>query len=121
MMRNFMLGRVFVNPKKKTFVLLNLTEEDYIIKVKCDNEDKFDYQIGLGILISKWVAKANVGMPILDKYKFAREKLSKRVDGKRQLNFRKYSEWVLLNYFHCDLEHIDRIMKQLREEGEATI
>lgn len=90
------ISRFIINYKKKC-VFLQLKNEK--ITIKCDEEDKFDWKIGLGLAISK--LKGN------GKYKAHRDFF--RNEKTHKLNVKKYAEWVLREYYHNDMYDLQNL------------
>lgn len=99
---------VYANEEKKTMVL-KFYDEKYVIK--CDEDDNFDYEIGLGLLISK--LKSNNKRLV-----FMRELLRNK---KRQLDYKKYSKYVLFEFFNYRKDKIEDVLKQLKENGKVEL
>lgn len=104
---------VYANPLKKTIVL----KENYsqrVCKIQCDKDDKFEVRVGLGLAISKIMNESTKK----EKYAFARDCF--RYEKNHKLNYKKYSEWCLMEFFNCDLEEIAKIIMELENKGKAN-
>ncbi|MGN1337387.1 MAG: hypothetical protein ACI4WW_02815 [Candidatus Coprovivens sp.] len=92
-----------INRTKKT---IHLSYNGNEVTIKCSEEDKFDWKIGLGLAISK------VGAINNKVAKFHRELL--RNEKTHKLNYKKYSMWCLyefFNYNNAPIKSIDLLIK----------
>lgn len=94
-------SRFQINEEKKC-VFLQLNGKKNCIK--CDDEDKFDWKIGLGLAISQLNDNA--------KYKAHRDLFRNRKTHK--LNVKKYAEWVLREYYHNDMFDLENLEKRVK-------
>lgn len=78
--------KIIVDEKNRVVVVENCFKK---LVVKCDKDDKFDLKIGLGLALSHWND--------CKKYRVMREFFRNK---KRMLDYKKYANWVLLDY--CD-------------------
>lgn len=100
------ISRFIINYEKKC-VFLQIKNEK--ITIKCDEEDKFDWKIGLGLAISK--------LNDNEKYKQHREFF--RNKKTRKLDVKKYSRWVLNEFYGndmFDLENLELRVKNAKDK-----
>lgn len=90
--------KIIVDEKNRVVVV-----EDYCRKlvVKCDKDDKFDLKIGLGLALSHWNNDCK-------KYRVMREFFRNK---KRMLDYKKYANWVLLDYCNYSEKAVECFIK----------
>lgn len=95
---NEMMGRKIIVDEKNRVVVV----ENYFRKlvVKCDKDDKFDLKIGLGLALSHWHN--------FKKYRVMREFFRNK---KRMLDYKKYANWVLLDYCNYNEKAVEDFIK----------
>lgn len=96
------------NEKQKVVVIYNIGKE--VIKIECAKEDKFDLRIGVALAISKWLD--------CKKYKVLRTKFFRK---NNKLDYKKYAEFILLDYFCYNVEEIDKFISELKDEGRKCL
>lgn len=96
------------NEKQKVVVIYNIGKE--VIKIECAKEDKFDLKVGVGLAISKWLD--------CKKYKVLRTKFFRK---NNKLDYKKYAEFILLDYFCYNVEKIDKFISELKDEGRKFL
>lgn len=96
------------NEKQKVVVIYNIGKE--VIKIECAKNDKFDLRIGVGLAISKWLD--------CKKYKVLRTKFFRK---NNKLDYKKYAEFILLDYFCYNVEEIDKFISELKNEGRKFL
>lgn len=94
---------LYVNFDKKVVVLKTFKNET--IKIQCDKDDKFDWKIGFALCLSK-LSKDDF------KYKKHREYFRK----KGVLDIKKYTNWVLTEYYNNDLISMEQELKFMEKE-----
>ena len=99
------LSRFQIN-KEKRCIFLQLNNEK--ITIKCDKEDKFDWKIGLGLAISKLNDNA--------KYKAHRDLF--RDKKTHMLDIKKYTYWVLTEFYHNDMWDLGNLEKRVKNTKE---
>lgn len=82
--KKFSTKNIVVNENKKTVVIYNSSSK---VVVKCHEDDEFNIKIGLGLAISKMINSK--------KHRAMREFFRNK---KKKLDYKKYAEWVLLDY-----------------------
>lgn len=89
--------KIIVDEKNRVVVV-----EDNFRKlvVKCHKEDKFDLKIGLGLALSHWND--------CKKYRVMREFFRNK---KRMLDYKKYANWVLLDYCNYSEKAVEDFIK----------
>lgn len=92
-----MRNKIIVDEKNRVVVV-----EDNFRKlvVKCDKDDKFDLKVGLGLALSHWYD--------CKKYRVMREFFRNK---KRMLDYKKYANWVLLDYCDYDEKAVEDFIK----------
>lgn len=96
------MNRVMVLPDERLTILL-IDSKKYVIK--CHNDDKFDYKIGIGIAISKHLERVLKGS-------FTKElKLLKT-----SLDYKDYAEYCLKKYYAFDLNKVNKLFERVRKE-----
>lgn len=95
-------SRFTINKEKKC-VFLQLDNKK--INVKCADEDKFDWKIGLGLAISK----------LRDNAKLKAHREFFRYNKTHKLDIKKYANWILSEFYHNDM--IDLHNLELRVEN----
>lgn len=95
-------SRFTINKEKKC-VFLQLDNKK--INVKCADEDKFDWKIGLGLAISK----------LRDNAKLKAHRQFFRNNKTHKLDIKKYANWILSEFYHNDM--IDLHNLELRVEN----
>lgn len=83
-------SRFTINKEKKC-VFLQLGSKK--INVKCADEDKFDWKIGLGLAISQ----------LRDNGKFKAHREFFRNNKTHKLDIEKYTNWILNEFYHNDM------------------
>lgn len=96
-----------INREKKT---LFLQYNDKKITIKCHETDKFDWKIGLGLALSKVNAIDN------KRAYFLRDIM--RNSKTHKLDYKKYSNFVLNEYFNYDSNEIKRLDKKVSETDD---
>lgn len=100
------ISRFIINYEKKC-VFLQL--KDKKINIKCDEKDKFDWKVGLGLAISH----------LNDNVKYKEHRNFFRNKKTHQLDIEKYAEWVLKDYYHndmYDLENLELRVKNAKDK-----
>lgn len=92
--------------KEKKYVLLKFNGKEY--RVDCHEEDKFNWEIGFGLALSKAVGK-------LCKWEKTREFYR---DKNRKLNYKEYAKWCIIEYFNNDVIAFNRLKKAVEEINE---
>ncbi len=101
--------------KDKKYVIYKINNEEY--RVDCHNDDKFDWQIGFGLALSKSFGKNH-------KWQRARENFRHNIineeDGKvkRVLDYESYSKWCIYEYYHNDTDEIKNLQNKVKEINE---
>lgn len=96
-----------INRKKKTLFLNHYTEK---ITIKCHETDKFDWKIGLGLALSKVNAIDN------KRAYFLRDIM--RNSKTHKLDYKKYSNFVLNEYFNYNSNEIKKLDKKVNETND---
>lgn len=96
------------NEKQKVVVIYNIGKE--VIKIQCDKQDKFDLRVGVGLAISKWLN--------CKKYKVLRTKFFRK---DKNLDYKKYAEFILLDYFCYDEKKVEKFIDELKNEGRKFL
>lgn len=96
------------NEKQKVVVIYNIGKE--VIKIECAKEDKFDLKVGVGLAISKWLD--------CKKYKVLRTKFFRK---NNKLDYKKYAEFILLDYFCYNVEQMEKFISELKDEGRKVL
>lgn len=96
-----------INRKKKTVFL---QYNDKKITIKCHETDKFDWEIGLGLALSKVNAINN------KRAYFLRDIM--RNSKTHKLDYKKYSNFVLNEYFNYDSNEIKKLDKKVNETDD---
>lgn len=96
-----------INRKKKTLFLNHYTKK---ITIKCHETDKFDWKIGLGLALSKANAINN------KRAYFLRDIM--RNSKTHKLDYKKYSNFVLNEYFNYDSNEIKKLDKKVNETDD---
>lgn len=96
------------NEKQKVVVIYNIGKE--VIKIECAKEDEFDLRIGVGLAISKWLD--------CKKYKVLRTKFFRK---NNKLDYKKYAEFILLDYFCYNVEKMEKFISELKNEGRKVL
>lgn len=92
-----MWHKIIVDEKNRVVVV----EGDFNkLVVKCDKDDKFDLKIGLGLALSHWYD--------CKKFRIMREFFRNK---KRMLDYKKYANWVLLDYCDYDEKAVEDFIK----------
>ena len=91
----------WINEEKKTLVLKH---KDKTIKIKCDEEDKFDWQIGLGLALSQAINSTRMKAH----REFFRNKKTKLLDVK------KYANWVLIDFYNNDMYDLQALKDRVK-------
>lgn len=95
--KEMMRNKIIVDEKNRVVVV----ESDFNkLVVKCDKDDKFDLKIGLGLALSHWND--------CKKYRVMREFFRNK---KRMLDYKKYANWVLLDYCDYDEKAVEDFIK----------
>lgn len=76
---------VYVNKEKYTVTLKMFNEA---ITIHCHKDDKFDWEIGFGLALSKTCSTP--------KHKMMREMLR---DKNRKLDYKNYAKWCIIEFF----------------------
>lgn len=101
--------------KDKKYVIYKVNNKEY--RVDCHNDDKFDWQIGFGLALSKCFGKNH-------KWQRARENFRHNIineeDGKvkRVLDYESYSKWCIYEYYHNDTDEIKNLKNKVKEINE---
>lgn len=98
--------RFLINKEKRT-VFLQL--KDKKISIKCDEEDKFDWKVGLGLAISN----------LNDNSKYKEHREFFRNKKTRELDYKKYAKWVLNEFYGndmFDLENLESRVKNAKDK-----
>lgn len=97
--------RFLINKEKRT---LFLQFYDTKIVVKCQEDDKFDWKIGLGLALSK----ANAISP-----KKAQNHRNVWFRNKKthKLDYKKYANWVLTEYYCNNMEDLYNLEQRVKE------
>lgn len=93
--------------KEKKYVLLKLCGEEY--RVNCHEDDKFNWLIGFGLALSKAFGNNK-------KWKNAREYF--RNSKTRKLDYKKYAEWCVFEYYGNDLSQVKELQNKIKEINE---
>ena len=107
-------GMLIINKDKK-YVIYKVNNKEY--RVDCHNDDKFDWQIGFGLALSKCFGKSH-------KWQRARENFRHNIineeDGKvkRVLDYESYSKWCIYEYYHNDTDEIKNLKNKVKEINE---
>lgn len=96
-----------VNKKKKTLFLKIGTDE---ITIKCHEEDKFDWKIGLGLALSQLNA--------IDKNKAKWHREYFRNKKTHKLDYKKYANWVLVEYYKNSYEDIENLKNRVENQQD---
>ena len=102
--------KLIISTKKK-YVKFVLPDEKEI-KVKCHKDDKFDWKIGLGLVLCRQYEKV-----YKEKYLAAKEHFTNK---KGVLNYKKLSEWALMFCFDNDynlLKNFEEKIDAIKAEG----
>lgn len=89
--------KIIVDEKNRVVVVENYFRK---LVVKCDKDDKFDLKIGLGLALSHWND--------CKKYRVMREFFRNK---KRMLDYKKYANWVLLDYCGYNEKAVEDFIK----------
>ena len=89
---------------KKKYVLLKIENKEY--RIECNKEDKFDWRIGFGLALSQHFGK-------LPKWKKMREYY--RDKEKRELDYKQYALWCVVEFFDNDMERVENLGLAIRE------
>lgn len=100
-------GFFTINKKKKTLFLKIGTDE---ITIKCHEEDKFDWKIGLGLALSQLNA--------IDKNKAKWHREYFRNKKTHKLDYKKYANWVLVEYYKNSYEDIDNLKNRVENQQD---
>lgn len=101
-----LLSRFTINKEKKC-VFLQL--DDKKINVKCADEDKFDWKIGLGLAISK----------LRENPKFKANREFFRNNKTHKLDIKKYTNWILNEFYNndmIDLQNLELRVKNAKDK-----
>lgn len=96
-------GTLFVDKVKKT-VVFKKNEEVY--KVKCDEEDKFDWKIGFGLALSHCYG---------DQLHWKETREHMRNKKTHKLDYKRYAKWCVIEYFKNNVILIDLIDEQVKK------
>lgn len=88
--------RCYANKHKKTLSLYYGKER---VIIRCDKDDEYDVMIGLGLAISNLFDTK--------KHREHREHFRNKRTG--LLNYKKYSQWVVQDFFNSDLIKIRKV------------
>ena len=94
--------RFLINKEKRT-VFTQI--KDKKVSIKCDEEDKFDWKIGLGLGISHLIED--------EKYKEHREFF--RNKKTRKLDVKKYSNWVLKEFYGNNMFELEQLELRVKK------
>lgn len=100
-------GFFTINSKKKTIFLKFRDNE---ITIKCHEEDKFDWKIGLGLALS------NINAIAENKAKWHREYFRNKKTHK--LDYKKYANWVLVEFYNNNYEDIDNLKNRVENQQD---
>lgn len=92
-----MWHKIIVDEKNRVVVVESNFNK---LVVKCDKDDKFDLKIGLGLALSHWYN--------CKKFRIMREFFRNK---KRMLDYKKYANWVLLDYCDYDEKEVEDFIK----------
>ena len=97
--------KFLINKGKRTLVLLYHNEK---IVIKPHEEDKFDWKIGLGLALS------NANAININKAK-AHRNIWFRNKKTHKLDYKKYANWVLTEYYHNDMEDLYNLEQRVKK------
>lgn len=92
--------------KEKKYVLLKFNGKEY--RVDCHEEDKFNWEIGFGLALSKAFGKQCKWEEIREFYR----------NKNRKLNYKEYAKWCIIEYFRNDVIEINNLKNKVKEINE---
>lgn len=96
--------RFLINKEKRTLFLEFANRK---VTIKCDQEDKFDWKIGLGLALSKANA-INEEKARVHRNWFRNKKT-------HLLDYKKYAEWVLIEFYNNDMEDLYNLENRVKK------
>lgn len=100
--------------KDKKYVIYKVNNKE--CRVDCHNDDKFDWQIGFGLALSKFYGNQY-------KWQRARENFRNTITDdngsvKRVLDYESYSKWCIYEYYHNDTDDMANLVQRVKEINE---